>query len=389
MSRTPERAGLPSGGGDGQPTERKDRVGIDLEPEHAGGMHAEREHAEREHAAREHEARERAELEHAVQEHAAREHAAHGPSPYLAIVGATGTGKSDLGVDVAVALREEGVRAEIVGADAMQLYRGMDIGTAKLSTQERRGIPHHLLDVLEVTEEATVAWYQPRAREAIADIRGRGALPILVGGSGLYVSSVLYDFAFPGRDAELRARLEFEAASSGIGPLLDRLRTLDPVTADRVDVANTRRVIRALEVAELRETGHGASLPERPVEWSPVTVVGLGAQRNVLVDRLDLRVRRMWESGLLDEVRGLLAQGLERGTTASRAIGYVQAAAQLRGELTEDDAIAETQRLTRRYARRQVSWFKRYPGLHWLDASDRGEEDRARIVAAVLDRLAR
>jgi len=389
VSRTPERAGLPSGGGDGQPTERKDRVGIDLEPEHAGGMHAEREHAEREHAAREHEARERAELEHAVQEHAAREHAAHGPSPYLAIVGATGTGKSDLGVDVAVALREEGVRAEIVGADAMQLYRGMDIGTAKLSTQERRGIPHHLLDVLEVTEEATVAWYQPRAREAIADIRGRGALPILVGGSGLYVSSVLYDFAFPGRDAELRARLEFEAASSGIGPLLDRLRTLDPVTADRVDVANTRRVIRALEVAELRETGHGASLPERPVEWSPVTVVGLGAQRNVLVDRLDLRVRRMWESGLLDEVRGLLAQGLERGTTASRAIGYVQAAAQLRGELTEDDAIAETQRLTRRYARRQVSWFKRYPGLHWLDASDRGEEDRARIVAAVLDRLAR
>jgi tRNA dimethylallyltransferase len=329
------------------------------------------------------------EREHEAPERAEQEHAAQGPSPYLAIVGATGTGKSDLAVDVAVALRNQGVPAEIVGADAMQLYRGMDIGTAKLSARARRGIPHHLLDVLDVTEEATVAWYQPRAREAIAGIRGRGALPILVGGSGLYVSSVLYDFAFPGRDAELRTRLESEAAASGIGPLLNRLRTLDPVTADRVDAANTRRVIRALEVAELRETGHGASLPERPVEWSPVTVVGLGAQRNVLVERLDVRVRRMWESGLLDEVRELLAQGLERGTTASRGIGYAQAAAQLRGELAEDDAIAETQRLTRRYARRQVSWFKRYPGLHWLDASDRGEEDRARIVTAVLDRLAR
>jgi tRNA dimethylallyltransferase len=329
------------------------------------------------------------EREHEAPERAEQEHAAQGPSPYLAIVGATGTGKSDLAVDVAVALRNQGVPAEIVGADAMQLYRGMDIGTAKLSARARRGIPHHLLDVLDVTEEATVAWYQPRAREAIAGIRGRGALPILVGGSGLYVSSVLYDFAFPGRDAELRTRLESEAAASGIGPLLNRLRTLDPVTADRVDAANARRVIRALEVAELRETGHGASLPERPVEWSPVTVVGLGAQRNVLVERLDVRVRRMWESGLLDEVRELLAQGLERGTTASRGIGYAQAAAQLRGELAEDDAIAETQRLTRRYARRQVSWFKRYPGLHWLDASDRGEEDRARIVTAVLDRLAR
>lgn len=309
--------------------------------------------------------------------------------PYLVIVGPTGTGKSDLAVDVAVALGERGIRAEIVGADAMQLYRGMDVGTAKLPPAERRGIPHHLIDVLDVAQEATVAWYQPRARQAIEGIRARGAVPILVGGSGLYVSSVLYDFEFPGRDAAVRARLESEAEASGIGPLLERLRTLDPATANRIDAANGRRVIRALEVAELRQQGHGAALPERPVERSPVAVIGLDVPRALLVERLDARVRRMWESGLVEEVRGLLPLGLERGVTASRAIGYAQAAAQLRGELTEDEAIAETQRLTRRYARRQVSWFKRYPGLEWLDASQRSRQSRERIVAAVLDRLAR
>lgn len=304
-------------------------------------------------------------------------------APYLAVVGATGTGKSDLAVEVAVALAERGVRAEIVGADAMQLYRGMDIGTAKTPTSERRGIPHHLIDVLDVTQEATVAWYQPRARAAIEDIGARGALPILVGGSGLYVSSVLYDFAFPGRDPAVRSRLEAEAHAHGIPPLLDRLGRLDPASAARVDPANARRVIRALEVAELRQAGHGAALPEQPVPWRPVVVAGLAVPRQRLVERLDARVERMWSTGLLDEVRGLLARGLERGVTASRAIGYAQAAAQLRGELTEREAITETQRLTRRYARRQVSWFKRYPELAWIDAADRG----GRIVQSVLDRL--
>lgn len=304
-------------------------------------------------------------------------------APYLAVVGATGTGKSDLAVEVAVALAERGVRAEIVGADAMQLYRGMDIGTAKTPTSERRGIPHHLIDVLDVTQEATVAWYQPRARAAIEDIGARGALPILVGGSGLYVSSVLYDFAFPGRDPAVRSRLEAEAHAHGIPPLLDRLGRLDPASAARVDPANARRVIRALEVAELRQAGHGAALPEQPVPWRPVAVAGLAVPRQRLVERLDARVERMWSTGLLDEVRGLLARGLERGVTASRAIGYAQAAAQLRGELTEREAITETQRLTRRYARRQVSWFKRYPELAWIDAADRG----GRIVQSVLDRL--
>ena len=317
--------------------------------------------------------------------------------PYLAIVGATGTGKSDLAVDVALALAARGVRAEIVGADAMQFYRGMDIGTAKLPMAERRGVPHHLIDVLEVTEEATVAWYQPLARATIEEIRSRGAVPILVGGSGLSVSAVLYDFEFPGRDATVRARLEQEAEASGVRPLLERLRMLDPATAERVDPANARRVIRALEIAELREQGHGAALPQEPVPWSPVVVIGLSVPRERLVERLDARVERMWASGLLDEVRGLIAQGLERGVTASRAIGYAQAVAQLRGELSQNDAIEQTKRLTRRYARRQVSWFKRYPELEWLDASgldasgldvselDVSELEASTLAAAELD----
>ncbi|GAB3386306.1 tRNA (adenosine(37)-N6)-dimethylallyltransferase MiaA [Humibacter soli] len=311
-------------------------------------------------------------------------------APLLAIVGATGTGKSDLALEVATRLDEQGARAEIVGADAMQLYRGMDIGTAKLPVAERRGIPHHLIDVLDVTDEATVAWYQPHAREAIADIRSRGGVPILAGGSGLYVSSVLYDFAFPGRDAALRAELEVEERESGIAPLLERLRELDPATAERVDAANARRVIRALEIAQLAEKGYGAALPERPVLWSPSVVLGLHVAREKLVERLDARVDVMWRAGLVDEVRGLLPAGLERGVTASRAIGYAQAIAQLKGESSEQDAIAETQRLTRRYARRQVSWFKRYPDLEWLDADD-GDASTAldRLAGIALDRLSR
>ncbi len=306
-------------------------------------------------------------------------------APYLAIVGATGTGKSDLAVETALRLGERGVRAEIIGADAMQLYRGMDIGTAKLSDEARRGVPHHMVDVLDVTQEATVAWYQPRARAVIDAVQSRGAVPILVGGSGLYVSSVLYDFVFPGRDARLRARLEAQAESFGVAPLLERLRSLDPVTAGRVDPANVRRVVRALEVAELRQQNHGAVLPERPALWRPAIVWGLRVHRRRLVDRLDARVERMWMAGLVDEVRELLARGLDRGVTASRAIGYAQAAAQVRGEATQQEAIAETQRLTRRYARRQVSWFTRYPEIEWLDAEAGDGSDEPALAA--LDRL--
>lgn len=287
------------------------------------------------------------------------------------IVGATGTGKSETSLALAEELTRRGRRAEIINADAMQLYRGMDIGTAKLPEAERRGIPHHLLDVLEVTEEAAVAAYQPAARAAIADIQERGAEAILVGGSGLYVSSVIYDFQFPPRDPARRAALEAEAAEQGIGVLMTRLRRVDPETAARIDPANERRVIRALEVIESGGAGHGAALPDRPLTWHPRTrILGRRMPREELIARLDTRVERMWAGGLLGEVEALRAAGIERGVTARRAIGYAQALAQLAGDLSQAEAIAQTQALTRRYARRQVSWFRRYAGVHWLEPDD-------------------
>ena len=297
-----------------------------------------------------------------------------------AVVGATGTGKSELALQLAEALRARGNPAEIVNADAMQLYRGMDIGTAKLSPAERRGIPHHLFDVREVTEEAAVAWYQPLARASIQAIHERGGDAILVGGSGLYVSSVVFDFRFPPRDAAVRARLEAELEESGAGVLFARLQQQDPVTAQRIDPKNGRRIVRALEVLEQGGATHGAALPEKPELWHPETrILGMHTERETLVERLDRRVERMWADGMLDEVAALRRAGLERGVTASRAIGYAQALAQLRGDITEQQAIAETQALTRRYARRQVSWFKRYPGIEWLDA---GTADPAGLIDA-------
>lgn len=286
-----------------------------------------------------------------------------------AIVGATGTGKSDLAIELAEELHARGNPAEIVNADAMQLYRGMDIGTAKVSAAERRGIPHHLFDVLDVDEDAAVAWYQPGARAAVEDIHRRGGDAILVGGSGLYVSSVVYDFRFPPRDTVLRERLEQEFEMLGAAVMLERLRALDSEAADRVDPRNPRRVIRALEVLEQGSATHGAALPDTPVLWHPRTrLIGLRVDRPALVERLDARVERMWADGLLNEVAELRSRGLERGGTAPRAIGYAQALAQLDGRLTQDEAIAQTQALTRRYARRQVSWFKRYRELEWWEA---------------------
>ena len=286
-----------------------------------------------------------------------------------AVVGATGTGKSELALQLAEALRARGNPAEIVNADAMQLYRGMDIGTAKLSLRERRGIPHHLLDVRDVTEEAAVAWYQPLARASIHAIHEHGGDAILVGGSGLYVSSVVFDFRFPPRDAAVRARLEAELEEAGTGVLFARLQQQDPGTAERIDPKNGRRIVRALEVLEQGGATHGAALPEKPELWHPETrILGMHTEREILVERLDRRVERMWADGMLDEVAALRQAGLERGVTASRAIGYAQALAQLRGDVTEQQAVAETQALTRRYARRQVSWFKRYPGIEWLEA---------------------
>ncbi|MEN2737868.1 tRNA (adenosine(37)-N6)-dimethylallyltransferase MiaA [Microbacterium sp. X-17] len=286
-----------------------------------------------------------------------------------AVVGATGTGKTELSLGLAEALAADGQPAEIVNADAMQLYRGMDIGTAKLPEPARRGIPHHLLDVLDVTEEAAVAAYQEAARTAIRDIHARGRDAILVGGSGLYVSSVLFDFRFPPRDPDLRAALEAELETDGPGVLYARLAEADPATAARVDPRNGRRIVRALEILAQGQVTHGAALPDAPVLWHPDTrIVGLEAPRDELVARLDRRVEGMWRDGLLDEVTGLRERGLEHGVTARRAIGYAQALGQLAGETDETTAIAETQALTRRYARRQVSWFRRYPDVIWLPA---------------------
>ena len=279
-----------------------------------------------------------------------------------ALVGATGTGKTALSLRLA-----EAIDAEIVNADAMQLYRGMDIGTAKLPVADRRGIPHHLFDVLEVSQDAAVAAYQRDARQAIREVFDRGKDAVLVGGSGLYVSSVLFDFRFPPRDHSLRAELEAELDREGAAQLLERLRALDPDTAARVDPRNGRRVVRALEVVLQGAATHGATLPDAPESWHPqTTVVGVHVEREAQVTRLDDRVTGMWAQGIVAEAEGLLSQGLEQGTTAQRAIGYAQALAQLRGEISEAEAVAQTQALTRRYARRQVSWFKRYPRLHWV-----------------------
>jgi tRNA dimethylallyltransferase len=296
----------------------------------------------------------------------------------IAIVGATGTGKSRFALDLSHAIAERGGFAEVVNADAMQLYRGMDIGTAKLGRDEREGVPHHMLDVLEVTDEASVAAYQPAARAAVDDIAARGGVALLTGGSGLYVSSVIHDLRFPGTDAAIRARLERELDELGPGLLHRRLRELDAPTAASVDPQNGRRIVRALEVIELTGEPKAARLPDEPVAWRPHRIVHLRAERATLVERLDARVVQMWADGLLDEVRGLIPEGLERGVTARKAIGYAQALAEIHGRMTEADAIAETQALTRTYARRQVGWFRRYAAASVVDA-----DDRAAVAAEV------
>ena len=289
----------------------------------------------------------------------------------VAIVGATGTGKSDLSLAVARSIRGSGGAAEIVNADAMQFYRGMNIGTAKLAEAERGGVPHHLLDILDVREEAAVAQYQPAARETIDAIIARGAVPILVGGSGLYVSSVLFDFDFPGHDDDVRAKLEAELAELGPGVLYRRLKELAPEAAARIDEKNPRRIVRALEVLEVTgDTAALGTLPAEPVYWRPAAIFGLATERAELVERLDRRVEKMWADGLVAEADALRECGLEEGITARRAIGYAQALAQLHGTKTQAEAIDETQALTRRYARRQVGWFKRYADLQWLTAGD-------------------
>ncbi len=297
----------------------------------------------------------------------------------LAIVGATGTGKSDLALDIAESLISNGPPAEIVNADASQLYRGMDIGTAKVPEPDRRGIPHHLLDVLDVTVEASVAQYQIDARAAIDDIESRGAVPILVGGSGLYVWSVLYDFEFPGTDPDVRSRLEERLATEGNHVLAAELKTKDPEAYAAIDPRNERRLLRALEVIEITGKPFGSGLGAEDRPWRPSTVIGLKVPRDELIVRLDARVAAMFANGLVDEVRGLIPLGIEQGVTASRAIGYAQALGVINGTMTVAEAIDETALLTRKFARRQVGWFGRNPQITWFDSPATSQDVLATI----------
>jgi tRNA dimethylallyltransferase len=287
----------------------------------------------------------------------------------IAVVGATGTGKSELAIAIAKFLTEAGKVAEIINADAMQLYKGMDIGTAKLAPSNRQGIPHHLIDVLEITEESTAAEYQKLARGKILELQAVGTIPILVGGSMLYVAACLNNFEFPERDAELRKQLEDELTEHGALHMHEKLAELDPIAASRIIPENGRRTVRALEIVMLTGEPFAAQLPE--VEsWQSVLELGLRIDREQLLPRLEKRVHGMWEEGLVEEVQGLIPKGLRESKTARVAIGYAQALGQIDGLLTKEQAIAATVQLTQRYARRQVSWFKRDPRINWLDGLD-------------------
>ncbi|WP_100840406.1 tRNA (adenosine(37)-N6)-dimethylallyltransferase MiaA [Kitasatospora fiedleri] len=283
------------------------------------------------------------------------------PTRVVSVVGATAAGKSDLAVAIA---RELG--GEVVNTDSMQLYRGMDIGTAKLTAAERGGVPHHLLDVWEVTEAASVAEYQGLARAEMDRQLAAGQVPVLVGGSGLYVRAAIDEMEFPGTDPAVRARLEEELERVGPGALHRRLAELDPAAAEAILTGNGRRIVRALEVIEITGRPFTASLPTQRAVY-PAVQIGVQVPRPELDRRIELRVDRMWEAGLLDEVRELEKAGLREGLTASRALGYQQVLAFFAGECTEDEARAETVRATRRFARRQESWFRRDPRIHWLE----------------------
>jgi tRNA dimethylallyltransferase len=289
----------------------------------------------------------------------------------VAIVGPTASGKSDLALTLAQRLG-----GEIVNADAMQLYRGMDIGTAKTAIEERRGITHHQLDILDVRQEASVAAYQREARLDVAGIRSRRHRPMLVGGSGLYVRAALDRLEIPPTDPAVRARLESELAVEGVAGMHTRLRRADPAAAQAIEPRNERRVVRALEVIELTGRPFSATLPSREYQLPTVTI-GVLVPRPELDARIAARVHQMWEAGLLDEVRHLDAAGLREGRTAPKALGYSQALAHLDGLLSAEQAIEDTIISTRRLARRQESWFRPDPRVHWLGYDDPQLAERA------------
>ena len=282
----------------------------------------------------------------------------------IAVVGPTATGKSDVGVWLARRLG-----GEVVNADAMQLYRGMDVGTAKLTDEQRHGVPHHLLDVLDVTEPASVAAYQRHARRTVEELLARGTVPVVVGGSGLYVSALLDDLEFPGTEPAIRARLETELADVGAAALHSRLTGLDPVAAAAILPGNGRRIVRALEVIELTGRPFSASMPKPGPARYGTTLIGLDRTAAELDERVERRVDAMFEAGLVAEVGSLLPLGLRDGRTASRALGYQQVLAALDGDGDLESARAETVRATRRFVRRQRSWFRRDDRIRWLDAA--------------------
>jgi tRNA dimethylallyltransferase len=294
--------------------------------------------------------------------------------PVIAVVGPTGSGKSDLAVELALKLD-----GEVINADAMQFYRGMDIGTAKVTDAERKGVPHHLLDILDVTEEASVSAFQQHARAAIADIHSRGKRAILAGGSGLYVRAAVDVLEFPGTSASIRKRLEQEHADAGIAPLLERLRRVDPVSAGRL--GDARRIIRALEVFELTGRPFSSFMPNREYV-QPTVQIGLEVDREILRERLAARVHRMVDRGLLAEVERLDAAGLRRGRTAPRALGYAQFLKVLDGEADVPQAAEETIVATRQFARRQLTWFRADPRIAWLDWQDPDLVSKAAVLCS-------
>ncbi|MDX6206023.1 MAG: tRNA dimethylallyltransferase [Frankiales bacterium] len=286
------------------------------------------------------------------------------PGRVVAVVGPTAAGKSDLAIALAQALG-----GEVVNADSMQLYRGMDIGTAKPPPADRQGVPHHLLDVWDVTREASVAAYQELARGVIDELLASGVTPVLVGGSGLYVRAVLDDLRFPGTDPAVRARLEAELAELGAPAMHAQLAEVDPASAATILPGNGRRILRAIEVFELTGEPFVATLPgERPVY--DAVQIGVDIDYALLDARIEERVAVMWRRGLVDEVRRLEAQGLREGVTARRALGYAQVLGFLDGRLSEGAAYAETTQTTRRFARKQRSWFKRDQAITWLPAGE-------------------
>jgi tRNA dimethylallyltransferase len=280
----------------------------------------------------------------------------------IVICGATATGKSDIAVEVA-----QEIGAEIINADSMQLYTGMDIGTAKLSVNERGGIPHHLLDILSVKEDSTVAWYQEIARRMIDEVHQRGNHALIVGGTGLYIKAILDDLNFPDTDPVIRARLEMQAIELGSDALFAKLQELDPAAALAIDRANTRRIVRALEVIEITGKPFTANLPREDSSRYPDAIqCGLVMEREHLRERIDARVDRMWDAGFVSEVDSLIEAGILEGSTAQRALGYSQIIAMRAGTISEEEAKEETKRSSRQYARRQETWFSRDARIQWV-----------------------